>query len=134
MFGSYVQAADPRYVALAYDERGKIAGFTVAFPDPSPAFRSATGTPPGSTPPDRARDRDGFKRIIFYMIGASPEARARRLGLGQAIHWFTMRRLLDDGYDRVIYALMADARRSTRLIGQWANMAQREHVLYGLDV
>ena len=133
LLGQYLKACDACFVNLVYDPGGHVAAFSVAYPDSSDALRAVRGeaTPSGETqsrfPPGAA------DRVIFYMIGATPEEVERRHGAGSATYYHTVRQILSAGFEKVLFAIIADDSGGRRHFGEEMRFAQRTYALYELN-
>ncbi len=120
LLGRYLQTFETHFVNLVYDPSGNVAAFSVAYPDYADALRAA-----------RLHLQPGLPdRVIFYMIGATPEEVERRHGTGSAIFYYTMRQILDAGFDTVLFAIIADDSGGRRHVSQQIHLAQRSYALY----
>jgi hypothetical protein len=128
LLGQYLKALDARFVNLVYDPGGNVAGFSVAYPDYSDALR-AVATREG--PPLRPKFSPGLTdRVIFYMIGATPEEVEKRHGLGSAMFYHTVRQILSAGFHTILFAIVADDSGVRRHLGDEMRFAQRAYTLY----
>jgi hypothetical protein len=133
LLGQYLRTFEERFTNLIYDPAGNIAAFSVAYPDYSDAIRAT-------------RDRDDrlarlrFRlrrrkadRVVFYMIGATPQEVERRHGLGSATYYHAMRQILSAGYHKVLFAIIADDSGGRRYFGDEMGFAQKTYTLYELN-
>jgi hypothetical protein len=126
--GQYLKSLDARFVNLVYDPGGNVAGFSVAYPDYSDALRTVA-TREG--PPLKPKFSPGLNdRVIFYMIGVTPEEVEKRHGLGSAMFYHTVRQILSAGFHTILFAIVADDSGVRRHLGDEMRFAQRAYTLY----
>lgn len=127
------RALDPRLMTLIRYPDGEVAGFAVSYPDVGGAVRAMGGRDGWS---DRLRfllRRRDVRRSVFFMLGLTPKEAARRRGLGKAGFYHMVAATLRAGYDEVVMALMAEGNRSRRIIGSYAERAEKAYALYELN-
>jgi hypothetical protein len=132
LFGAHLRVADPRFLILAYDSRGRPAGFSVAYPDVADAVRAMRGRDDLLGKLRFQRRRNATNRVVYYMIGITPEEVEKRHGLGSAIAYHTVRTILDAGFETAVFALLGSDSAARRLVGENVRAAQREYCLYEL--
>lgn len=133
LFAGLRHAADPRFFVFAYDGVETLAGFAGAFLEISDAVRLLGGR---DTLPGRIRyllRRRRADRINFFIIGLTPTESDRRSGLGRALNTLVLSRVLEAGYETVLYSLLAQGGRSRRLLGEHVPLPQRQYTLFELS-
>jgi len=133
LLGQYLRTFEARFVNLVYDPTGNLVAFSVAYPDYSDALRAAGGKPNQSGKPRAHFQPSAADRVIFYMIGATPEEVARRHGLGSATYYHTVQQILSAGFQAVLFAIIADDSGGRSLLGAGMRVAQRTYALYELN-
>jgi hypothetical protein len=133
IMGQYLKAFEARFTNLIYDPRGKVAAFSVAYPDRSDAIRAMRGQDNLWARVRFHFHRGGADRVIFYMIGAMPEEIARRQGVGGATFYHTMRQILAARFNSVLFAIIADDSAARKYFGDEMRFAQRTYTLYELN-
>jgi hypothetical protein len=133
IMGQYLRAFETRFTNLIYDPSGKVAAFSVAYPDCSDAIRAMRGQDNLCARVRFYFHRGETDRVIFYMIGATPEEIAGRHGVGGATFYHTMRQILAAGFNSVLFAIIADDSAGRRLLGDEMRFAQRTYTLYELN-
>jgi hypothetical protein len=132
LLGRYLKAFAARFVNLVYDPAGNVAAFSVAYPDYSDV--PGTGQSRGNQPQPEFRFRPSeADRVIFYMIGATPEEVEKRHGLGSATFHYTMRQILGSGFASVLFAIIADDSGVRKYLAEEMRRAQRTYALYELN-
>lgn len=101
------EAADLRPACIVRDRHGHAVGFALAYPE--------------------------GPRAVLYMIGVTQDEVHRRHGLGRAAFHACVRRMLDGGYERAVFALMSTGSGARALMAPFIEEAQSEHALYQLD-
>jgi hypothetical protein len=129
----YLKTFDARFVHLVYDPSGNMAAFSVAYPDYSDALRAMHAQVVRSGKPALGAQPPQAHRVIFYMIGATPEEIERRHGLGSAAFYYAMQQILGAGFETVLFAIIADDSGGRRLLGEEMRFAQRTYSLYELN-
>lgn len=107
-FAGALFSMDSRFVTLAEDPEGALAGFAIAFPD-------ASG-PEG-------------RRIVFHTIGVTPEAIRKRHSLGSALACHVVRTVLAARFDTLLAALVAEDSPIWGILGSRGRQ-ESEYVLY----
>jgi len=115
--------------AMIEDPAGHRAGFSIAFPDPSGTLRRLDGHD-GWLHRWRLLFKPKPDRALHYMIGVLPEARAVHQGLGSALMYDTLSRIIDGGYPQTTFALMADDSPARYFAMDQVEMAERAYTLY----
>jgi hypothetical protein len=131
LLGQYLKAFDARFVNLVYDPGGNVAGFSVAYPDYSDALRAMPSLADPSLKPESSPGLTD--RVIFYMIGATPDEVEKRHGLGSAMFYHTVRQILSAGFHTILFAIVADDSGARRHLGEAMRLAQRTYALYELN-
>lgn len=122
-----------RSFIFVHDAEHEVCGFAAALLDVSDALRAMQGR---STPIARAKfliHRQFANRVMFHLIGLTPEEARKRNGLGTALVTQVLNGLADRGYQRFIASLMAEGNASRGLLHGLAGDKVREYVLYELN-
>lgn len=133
ILGQYLKAFEVRFTNLIYDPHGNVAAFSVAYPDYSGAIRAMHGKDDLLAKLRFRLRRGKADRVVFYMIGATPEEVERRHGLGSAAYYHTMQQILGAGFQTVLFAIIADDSGVRRLLGEEMSFTQRTYSLYELN-
>jgi ribosomal protein S18 acetylase RimI-like enzyme len=128
LVGGFLRLAGTRLATVLADPQGKTVGFSIAFPDPMPVLKRLNGDD-GWTSRWRALFPPAADRALHYMIGVLPEARAVHSGLGSALMYDTLSRILEAGYPQTTFALMADDSPARYFAMDQAETAEREYAL-----
>lgn len=123
---------DRRFVHLVCDGTGEAVAFSIAYPDVTPAIRAMRGSEGILARIRYLRHRGDASRVIFYMAGATPEELARKSGIGRAGSHNTIREVLKAGYERILFALMAEDSPARHVVGGQPESDRREYGLYEL--
>lgn len=126
-------AFHPKLFTLIYDEKNEIAGFALALLELSDAIRSMNGRDNLLSIIKFINHRQRVNRINFYLIGITPEEEIKKSGLGRAIAYFMVHQILNQGYETVIFSLMAKGNRAHDLMGDHAKKTNREYTLFELN-
>jgi hypothetical protein len=127
-------AFHPELFTFIYDEKDVIAGFALALLELSDAVRSMNGRDNLLSIMKFFNYRRRAKRINFYLIGITPEEEKKKSGLGRAIAYFMIHQILNQGYETVIFSLMARKNRAQKLLGDHTQEANREYALFELNL
>ena len=123
----------PGLSCVVYDRRNAPCGFAVAYVDPSASIRAMRGRLGTwarlSNLWNRCRHRD---RVIFYLIGITPEEYGKHHGLGRAVCYATLERILQNQYSQLLLAIIAEDSPAKSLVGRFLDTANREYALYEL--
>lgn len=112
-----------------HDPADVCCGFAVALLDRGAELRTARrGSALASAL--RAARAPASRRVQFHLIGVTPEAAARRPGLGRALVTQVLGALLGGGYQRYLAPLILRGNVSRGLIGNAAGTITREYALY----
>lgn len=133
ILGQYLTAFEARFTNLIYDPRGNLAAFSVAYPDYSDAIRAMHGKEDLWAKVRFHLHRRQADRVIYYMIGATPEEVDSRHGVGGATYFHTLRQILSAGYKSVLFAIIADDTLARRHFGEEMRFAQKTYALYELN-
>lgn len=133
-FDKFVYAFHPRLFTFVYNESGDIAGLGAAFLELSDAVRSMEGKDHWVARLKFMIQRRRVNRINFYIGGVTPEEAKKKNGLGRAGFYHIIRQILEEGYDRVVVALMAGGNPVRGLLGEHSPAAQRRYTLYELNL
>ena len=115
-----------------FDPDKRPMGFAVTFYELSAAIRAMRGR---ENPVSQARfmiGRRHVQRLNLFAAGGIPEALGTGAGLGRAGLFYVVDEALQNGFDDVIFALMATDKRVQRLFSRDVPEAQREYALYEL--
>jgi hypothetical protein len=130
VFASFAEVLDPRFTIGAWDEKGALCGFAIAYADCARAVRAMRGR-------DSLLARLRFllrarsaTRAIFFMIGITAAASAPRRGLGRALYYGCLRSLLEAHFETVIVALLAEDSPGWVFLQDCKERALKEYVLY----
>ncbi len=127
---AYARLAGTRFVSTLLAPDGRTTGLSVVFADPARAVRAMHGDDNLAARLRfllRAWKRD---RAIYYFIGALPAATGKPRGLGRAMLYYTVKQVLDAGYDSIAFALIGSASRVRKILGDAMQLAQSEYCLY----
>jgi hypothetical protein len=128
------QMTDPALSCLAYDPHGVPCGFGIAYPDQSAAVRAMCGR---SGIWGRLKflvnHRRHGNRVIFYLLGITPEELEKRHGLGRALFHATIDKSLQSHFGSVLLAIIADDSPARSLLGSFMELADREYALYEME-
>ena len=129
LVGSFQRLTGTELATVLEDPAGHMAGFSIAFPDPSGILRRLDGHD-GWLHRWRLLFRPASERALHYMIGVLPEARAAHRGLGSALMYDTLCRIISGNYPRTTFALMADDSPARYFAMDQAEAAERAYTLY----
>jgi hypothetical protein len=127
---AFARIAGTQLVNILRAPDGRAVGLSIVFSDPAKAVRAMHGDDGLAARLRfvlRSRQRD---RAIYYFIGAVPAARGRTRGLGRAMLNYTVKQVLDAGYDAIAFALIGSESRGRRILGNVMQLAQSEYTLY----
>jgi hypothetical protein len=134
LFEKIRYAFHPELFTFIYDEKDVIAGFALALLELSDAIRSMNGRDNLLSIMKFFNYRRRARRINFYLIGITPEEEKKKSGLGRAIAYFMIHQILNQGYETVIFSLMARKNRAQKLLGDHTQEANREYALFELNL
>lgn len=119
------------FSCLAVDAHDVPCGFSVAYVDQSAAVRAMRGRSGvwAKLQYLRCRRRHGG-RVIFYLIGITPEEFHKKHGLGRAMFYATLDKILQRNYTRLVLAILAEDSPARRLVGRFMDTPNREYTLY----
>lgn len=126
-------AVDPCLFLFAYDADGRPCGVAGALLDVSDAVRAMQGRRTLGAQARFLFHRLGVKRVLFHVIGLTPEEVAKRSGLGWALSACVLQGMLDHGYETLLGSLMAEGNASRGLLQDAATDGQREYTLFELN-
>ncbi len=126
-------AFHPELFTYIYDEKNVIAGFALALLEISDVIRSMRGRYNPLSKIKFYNDRQIADRINFYLIGITPEEEKKKSGLGRAIGYYMIHQILNQGYETVIFSLMARENRAQKLLGEYVQQSNREYALFELN-
>lgn len=124
----------PELFTVIYDENNVIAGFAMALLELSDALRSMKERDNLFARMKFIRSRKHVNRINFYLIGITPEEEKKKSGLGRAISSFMIRKILNMGFETIIFALMSKENRAHKLLGKHGQKSNREYALFELNL
>lgn len=110
----YLRTAGTELTTALLAPDGALAGFGIAFPDPfAPLQKPAS------------------PRALYYMLGVPTGRGSSGRGLGIALHYKTLRLIIDGGYEHTTFALMAEESSTARYFGMaQEGTPEREYVLF----
>ena len=108
-----------------------LAGFSVAYPNPSEKIRGLHGHDDWFHRLKLLR-RQSTDQALFYMIGVSPELLAKRKGLGSALLYRTLKLCLDAGYQSILFTLLSEDSPARYFAMDQVEIAEREYALFEL--
>jgi len=107
VFGAYLVSLGSHFVTLVRNKEEHLAGFAIAFPG------------------------DGLNApAILFMLGITREESARHRGVGRAALYHCLYKLIEAGWFSVCFALMAEDSPARRMLGEYAEGAEKEYALY----
>ena len=127
---AYARIAGTGLVNILRSPDGPAVGLSIVFSDPAKAVRAMRGEDGLAAQLRfllRSWQRD---RAIYYFIGAVPSELGRPRGLGRAMLHYTVKQILDAGYDTIAFALIGSGSRVRRILGDTIQSAQSEYTLY----
>jgi hypothetical protein len=134
MFSKLRHALVPEWFTFIYTPQDELAGFAGAFLDLSDAVRSMHGSTGLLSRLRFVLHRRRTDRVVFYIVGVSPEETARVSGLGGAAVRHVSGIFYEQGIRSVVAALMPRDGRSRGLVGGDRGLeAEREYTLYELE-
>jgi hypothetical protein len=133
LFTHYRAALHPRLWTFVYDEEGDLAGFGAAFLELSDPVRRMKGRDDLLSKLRFLYQRRCVSRINFYIGGMTSKEATKKSGLGRAGFYHIVRRILEEGYERIVIALMAEGNPVKGLLRRLPVATQREYTLYELN-
>ena len=133
LFAKSRYAFDSRFCVLAYDEKDTLAGFATAFIELADAIRGMKGKNNLVSKLRFLHNRRKAHRINFYIGGVIPEEVEKRSGLGRAGFYYTIKQILDAGFETLLLTLRVKGNLAHGLLGRNAPEPQREYILYELN-
>ena len=133
LFRTSRYAFHPGFFTFVYDEQNTLAGFAGAFLELSAAVRAMNGKDNAIARWKFLRRRRQVNRILFHIGGMTPEEAKKRNGLGRAGFYHIMRQILEEGYETVLVALMAEGNRVRGLLKEHVADTRRQYTLYELQ-
>ncbi len=134
LFSKSRYALNPQMCVFVYDEKNNLAGFEAAVLELSDAIRAMNGKENFMSKLKFLYSRRSINRINFYAAGLTPEEMAKKSGLGRAALYYFTQQALNEGYENVIFALMAKDNSVNRLLRRYSKEIQREYTLYELNI
>ena len=129
LVGRFLRITGTELASVLEDPVGQTVGFSIAYPDPMPLLERMDGHD-GWLSRWRALFPPRPERALHFMIGVLPEARAAHPGLGSALMYATLSRILAAGYPQTTFALMADDSPARYFAMDQAETAEREYALF----
>jgi hypothetical protein len=119
------------FSCLVLDPHDVPCGLSVAYVDQSAALRAMRGRSGiwAKLQFLRLRRKQGG-RVIFYLIGITPEEFHKRHGIGRAIFYATLDKILQRNYRRLVLAIIAEDSPARSLVGRFMDTPNREYTLY----
>jgi hypothetical protein len=133
LFAHYRAALHPRLWTFVYDEEGDLAGVGAAFLELSDPIRRMRGRDDVLSKLRFLYRRRCVNRINFYIGGMTSKEATKKSGLGRAGFHHIVKRILEEGYERVVIALMAEGNPVKGLLREVPVTTQREYTLYELN-
>lgn len=133
VFSPMRHAALPRLFRFAYDESQRLCGFAVALRDLSPAIRAMGGRKTWLAKSRFLYHRGRGNRILFHLIGKTPDERRKRNGLGSALLSRTLKAAVAQGHETVLVTLTVHGSPLRRLLREFAADEGRQYTLYELN-
>ena len=133
LFTHYRAALHPRLWTFVYDEEGDFVGFGGAFLELSDPVRRMKGRNDVLSKLRFLYQRRYVNRINFYIGGMTSKEATKKSGLGRAGFYHIVRRILEEGYERVVIALMAEGNPVKGLLKGLPVDTHREYTLYELN-
>lgn len=127
-------AVHSRLLTLVYNSDEVPVGFAGAFYDVAHAARAANGRTDLIARIKFLANRRVSDRVVFYLCGSIPNETTKPADFGRAAFYYTIRRILDEGYEKVLIALMSRGSAMARLARADISGAQREYALYELKL
>jgi len=124
------QALHPDCSTFVYDAEGALAGFAGVFRDLGAAVRAMRG---GRGLLARLRflhHSRRAKRLMLHIGGITPEEAEKRSGVAKGAFCHVVRKLRQQGCERVLATLIAKGNPVRRLYGRCATDERREYTLY----
>lgn len=134
LFGQLKYALALPMSIFIYDDTNRLVAFAVTFYELSEAVRAMKGREHPLSLAKFLFYRRRVRRLNFYAGGVIPEERAKGTGVGKAGLYYVVEQALRHGYDDIIFALMAKENRVQGLFRHSGQDAQREYVLYELNL
>ena len=133
LFSLSKYALHSKLFAFVYDETNTLVGFAGSFLELSDAVRLMQGNKGLIAFVNFLTARRRVNRVIFHMGGMIPDGAEDRAGLGRAGFYYIMRNILNEGYEKVIVALMASGNPVHGLLGRNIQ-PQRQYTLYEITL
>lgn len=123
----------PRLFTFVYDENNNLSGFAGAFLELSDAVRAMKGSNDPISKIKFFYYRHKVNRIMFHIIGKTPEEAEKRNGFGRALFCYILHEILAEGYESVLVTLLAKGNPSRRFLQEYAADDQRQYTLYEIN-
>ncbi|MDH3443982.1 MAG: hypothetical protein OEN50_08680 [Deltaproteobacteria bacterium] len=123
-------ATRPGLFLFAYDESNRPCGFAAGLFELSAAVRAMRGKNGLIAKTRFLYRRLQVDRIIFHLIGKTPQESLKRNGLGGALFTSILQAILAQGYETFILTLMSQGNPSRRFLQELAGDDQRQYALY----
>jgi hypothetical protein len=134
MYSRLRHSTKPGFFSLIHDKEGTLSGFTGVLVDHSFAIRAMNGHSGIISKAKFLMKKKDADRAIYYVAGVTPEQIYKRSGLGRAGFYYGINKALEAGFQRMVIALMARDKVVHGLLGKYANVHDREYVLYELQL
>jgi len=128
---NYLRFVGAQHSTMLRTPDGAIAGFSIAFPDPSDSIRNLRGRDDWLHRLKLLR-KPSSRAAVHYMIGLLPEMGALRRGLGGALFYKTMQMLIEGNFESVTFALVSEDSPARYLAMDRAEIAERKYALFEL--
>jgi hypothetical protein len=129
LLGGFLRLTGTELATVLEDPQGEAIGFSLAFADPMPVLKRLNGHD-GLLSRWRALLPPAPDRALHYMIGVLPGGRTLHAGLGSALMYDTLGRILEASYPQTTFALMADDSPARYFAMDQAKTAEREYALF----
>ncbi|MBI4527120.1 MAG: hypothetical protein HY695_25265 [Deltaproteobacteria bacterium] len=130
LFFPMCRATRPNLFLFAYDPSDRLCGFAAGILDLSDAIRAMHGQSGFIAKARFWYRRRAVDRVMFHLIGKTPEESGKRNGLGRMLFSCVLQAILADGYRTVIGTLMSKDNPSRRLLDGLAEDDRRQYTLY----
>jgi len=130
---NYLRFVGAQHSTMLRTPDGTIAGFSIAFPDPSDSIRKLEGRDDWLHRLKLLR-KSPSRTALHYMIGLLPGADLLRGGLGSALFYKTLQMLVEGGFESTTFALMSEDSPARYFAMDQVEIAQREYALFELRV
>ncbi len=126
-------AFHPRLFTFVYDENNNLSGFAGAFLELSDAVRAMNGSIGPISKIKFFYYRNKVNRIMFHLVGKTPEEAKKRNGIGRALFCYILHEILEEGYETALATLLAKGNPSRRFLQKYAEDDKRQYTLYEIN-